>query len=169
MIFFPGGLRTVSIPPEIGTHYQKIRGERTCYLMPHDVRLRVAVQKKQRFSFSSPDGVYLDFGGLDFLLFEVFSEHVFVYSILTRRNCFPKSRGSEAMIEYKGYVAEVEFDDSVERFHGRVINSGSYPIASFEATDAEGVREEFRRSIDEYFASCEEDGSEPVKPFRIPT
>jgi len=73
------------------------------------------------------------------------------------------------MIEYKGYVAEVEFDDSVERFHGRVINSGSYPIASFEATDAEGVREEFRRSIDEYFASCEEDGSEPVKLFRIPT
>lgn len=73
------------------------------------------------------------------------------------------------MIEYKGYIAEVEFDDSVRRFHGRVINSGSYSIVSFEATDAEGIREEFRRSIDEYIASCEEDGSEPLKPFRIPT
>ena len=73
------------------------------------------------------------------------------------------------MIEYKGYIAEVEFDDSVGRFHGRVINSGSYSIVSFEATDAEGIREEFRRSIDEYIASCEEDGSEPLKPFQVPT
>ena len=73
------------------------------------------------------------------------------------------------MIEYKGYIAEVEFDDSVGRFHGRIINSGSYSIVSFEATDAEGIRKEFRRSIDEYIASCKEDGSKPLKPFRIPT
>ena len=69
------------------------------------------------------------------------------------------------MIEYKGYIAVVEFDDSVGRLHGRVINSGSYPIATFEATDVEGIREEFHRSIDEYIASCEEDGLEPVKSF----
>jgi len=69
------------------------------------------------------------------------------------------------MIEYKGYIAVVEFDDSVGRLHGRVINSGSYPIATFEATDVEGIQEEFHRSIDEYIASCEEDGLEPIKPF----
>lgn len=40
------------------------------------------------------------------------------------------------MIEYKGYVAEVEFDDSADILHGRVVNSGPYPIATFEATDA---------------------------------
>ena len=73
------------------------------------------------------------------------------------------------MIKYKGYVSEVEFDDSVGRFHGRVINSGSYSVVSFEATDAEGIQKEFRRSIDEYLASCEEDGSEPLKPFSIAT
>ena len=73
------------------------------------------------------------------------------------------------MIKYKGYVAEVEFDDSVERFHGRVINSGSYSIVSFEAVDAEEIQKEFRDSIDEYIASCEEDGSEPVKPSSIAT
>ena len=72
------------------------------------------------------------------------------------------------MIEYKGYVAVGEFDDSVGRFHGRVINSVSYSIVSFEAVDAEGIQKEFRDSIDEYIASCEEDGSEPVKPFWIP-
>ena len=69
------------------------------------------------------------------------------------------------MMEYKGYAAEIEFDDSVGRLHGRVANSGAYPIATFEATDVEGLRREFRRSIDEYLASCAEDGVEPRKPF----
>ncbi len=73
------------------------------------------------------------------------------------------------MIEYKGYVAMIEFDDSVGRIHGRVINSGSYSIASFEAIDTEEIQKEFRGSIDEYIASCEEDGLEPVKPLWIPT
>ena len=73
------------------------------------------------------------------------------------------------MIEYKGYVAVVEFDDSVGRLHGRVINSGSYSIVSFEAIDAKEIQKEFRDSIDEYIASCEEDGSEPVKPSSIAT
>ena len=69
------------------------------------------------------------------------------------------------MIEYKGYVAEVVFDDSVGSLHGRVINSGPYPIAVFEATDVEGIKREFRLSIDDYLASCEEDGVKPRKPF----
>ncbi len=58
------------------------------------------------------------------------------------------------MMEYKGYVAAVEFDDSVGRLHGRVVNSGPYPIATFEATDVDGIRREFQRSIDEYLASA---------------
>lgn len=69
------------------------------------------------------------------------------------------------MMEYKGYTAEVEFDDSVGRLHGWVVNSGAYPIATFEATDVEGIRREFHHSIDEYLKSCEEDGVEPRKPF----
>ena len=68
-------------------------------------------------------------------------------------------------MEYKGYVAEVEFDDSAEILHGRVVNSGSYPIATFEAKDASALRGEFERSINEYLAWCEEDGVEPRKPY----
>lgn len=68
------------------------------------------------------------------------------------------------MGEYKGYTAEVEFDDSVGCLHGRVSNSGAYPIATFEVTDVEEIRREFHRSIDEYLKSCEEDGIEPGKP-----
>ena len=69
------------------------------------------------------------------------------------------------MMKYKEYAAEIEFDDSVGRLHGRVVNSGAYPIATFEATDVEGIRREFHRSIDEYLKSCAEDGIEPRKPF----
>ena len=68
-------------------------------------------------------------------------------------------------MEYKGYLAAVEFDDSSDILHGRVINSGAYPIATFEATDTSQLRREFHRSIDEYLAWCEEDGVEPKRPF----
>ena len=68
-------------------------------------------------------------------------------------------------MEYRGYVAAVEFDESADILHGRVVNSGSYPIATFEAKDTKALRREFERSIDEYLAWCEEDGVEPRKPF----
>ena len=51
------------------------------------------------------------------------------------------------------------------RIHGRVVNSGAYQIATLEATEVVGIRTEFQRSIDEYRASCEEDGVEPRRPF----
>ena len=69
------------------------------------------------------------------------------------------------MMEYKGYVAAVEFDDSVEILHGRIVNSGPYPIATFQATDARKLRREFERSVDEYLKWCEGDGVEPRRPF----
>ena len=69
------------------------------------------------------------------------------------------------MIEYKGYVARVEFADSADIFHGRVINSGPYPIVTFETTKASALRREFHRAIDEYLAVCVEEGIEPKKPF----
>ncbi|WP_420442374.1 type II toxin-antitoxin system HicB family antitoxin [Candidatus Palauibacter sp.] len=68
-------------------------------------------------------------------------------------------------MEYQGYLAAVEFDDSSNALHGRVINSGPYPIATFEATDTSQLRREFHRSIDEYLAWCKEDGVEPKRPF----
>lgn len=68
-------------------------------------------------------------------------------------------------MEYKGYMAAVAFDHSAEVLHGRVINSGSYPIATFEATDTGDLRGEFQRSIDEYLAWCDDDGVQPRKPF----
>ena len=69
------------------------------------------------------------------------------------------------MMEYKNYLAEVEVDESVGLLHGRVVNSGPYPIATFEAENVAGLRKEFELSVDEYLLSCEEDGVEPRRPF----
>ena len=67
-------------------------------------------------------------------------------------------------MKYKGYAAAVEYDDSTAAFHGSIVNSGPYPIATFEAADAADLREEFHRSVDDYLAWCEEDGMEPRRP-----
>ncbi len=69
------------------------------------------------------------------------------------------------MMEYRGYAASVEFDDSAGVLHGRVVTVGSYPVATFEAVGTCELRREFERSVDEYLAWCEEDGVEPSKPF----
>ena len=68
------------------------------------------------------------------------------------------------MMEYKGYIATIEYDDSVGLLHGSVINSGPYPVANCEAPDVEGLKREFRISIEEYLTWCEEDGVEPIHP-----
>ena len=69
------------------------------------------------------------------------------------------------MMEYKGYLATVEYDDSVGLLHGEVINAAPYPIVTFEGASVEELKREFRVSIDDYLAWCEEDGVEPQRPF----
>ncbi len=69
------------------------------------------------------------------------------------------------MMEYKGYIATIGYDDSVDLLHGHVINAAPYPIVNFMASDVEGLKREFRISIEEYLAGCQEDGIEPEKPF----
>ncbi len=77
------------------------------------------------------------------------------------------------MLEYKGYVGEVVYDevvydDEAEVLHARVINSGPYPIANAEASDMQSVEREFRLSIDIYLDGCAELGIEPVAPTAVP-
>ena len=72
------------------------------------------------------------------------------------------------MLEYRGYVGKIAYDDVLEVLHARVINSSPYSVAEAEATDVEGVNREFRKSIDLYLASCVEDDVEPVPPTEVP-
>ena len=68
------------------------------------------------------------------------------------------------MMTYKGYTATVDFDDSVGRFHGRVVNSGPFPVATFETTNVDNLQAEFQQSIDEYLLSCQVDCAPPQNP-----
>lgn len=68
-------------------------------------------------------------------------------------------------MEYKGYVARIECDDSANSLHGYVANSGPYPVANSYGSDMAELEREFAASVDEYLASCEEDGVEPAGPF----
>ena len=72
------------------------------------------------------------------------------------------------MLEYKGYIGEVVHDDESGVLHARVVNSGPYPIANAEATDAEGIKREFQESIDVYLEGCAELGLDPVAPSAAP-
>ena len=72
------------------------------------------------------------------------------------------------MMEYKGYIAEVEYDALSGFFYGRVVNTaGSYSIVTFAAKEERQLPEEFRLSIDEYLAWCAEDGVEAKPPLPV--
>ena len=72
------------------------------------------------------------------------------------------------MLEYKGYVGEVVYDNEAEVLRARVINSGPYPIANAEASDMQSVEREFHISIDIYLDGCAELGIKPAAPTAVP-
>jgi predicted HicB family RNase H-like nuclease len=73
-----------------------------------------------------------------------------------------RSRG-DAMMEYKGYVGRVEYDDEAGIFHGEVINTRD--VITFQGAAVAELKKAFRDSIEDYLAFCSERGEEPEKPF----
>lgn len=67
------------------------------------------------------------------------------------------------MMEYKGYVGYVTFDDEADLFHGEVINTRD--VITFQGKSVEEIRNEFQASVDEYLEWCKERGEIPNKPF----
>lgn len=67
------------------------------------------------------------------------------------------------MMEYKGYVARVEFDDDDAVFHGEIVNTRD--VITFQGTSVTELKKALRESVDDYLAFCAERGEEPDKPF----
>ena len=67
------------------------------------------------------------------------------------------------MMEYKGYVGRVDFDEDNQTLYGEII--GTRDVITFEAESARDARKEFEKSVDEYLKFCEERGRKPEKPF----
>ncbi|MBS0263050.1 MAG: type II toxin-antitoxin system HicB family antitoxin [Planctomycetes bacterium] len=67
------------------------------------------------------------------------------------------------MMEYKGYIGKVEFDDEAEIFHGEIINTRD--VITFQGTSVAELTKAFRDSIDDYLDFCLDRGETPDKPF----
>jgi predicted HicB family RNase H-like nuclease len=67
------------------------------------------------------------------------------------------------MMEYKGYIGKVEFDDEAGIFHGEVINTRD--VITFQGKSVAELKKAFRESVDDYLAFCASRGEEPDKPF----
>ncbi len=66
-------------------------------------------------------------------------------------------------MEYKGFLAKVEFDNEQDLFHGEVINIGD--VVTFQGRSVRELRKAFRESLEDYLAFCEERGESPNKPL----
>jgi predicted HicB family RNase H-like nuclease len=67
------------------------------------------------------------------------------------------------MMEYKGYVGRVEFDNEAGIFHGEVLDTRD--VITFQGQSVAELNIAFQESIDDYLAFCKQRGEEPNKPF----
>ncbi len=67
------------------------------------------------------------------------------------------------MMEYKSYMAKVEFDEKANIFHGEVINTRD--VITFQGTEVSELRKAFEDSIEDYLEFCEQRGESPDRPF----
>ncbi len=68
-----------------------------------------------------------------------------------------------SMLNYKGYMGQVEFDDEVDIFHGEVINTRS--VITFQGKTVQEIKGAFIDSIEDYLDFCAELGEKPEKPY----
>jgi predicted HicB family RNase H-like nuclease len=67
-------------------------------------------------------------------------------------------------MEYKGYVARVEYDDSVNEFVGSTVNMKD--VLSFSGAAVAELTQAFHEVVDAYLEWCKADGVEPDKPYQ---
>lgn len=67
-------------------------------------------------------------------------------------------------IEYKGYIAKIEYSGEDEVFFGKL--EGIRDLVNFEGASVQELQQAFRDSVDEYLAFCKEVGKEPEKAYK---
>lgn len=67
------------------------------------------------------------------------------------------------MMEHKGYLGKVEFDDLASVFHGEVVNTSD--VITFQGTSVAELKRAFQDSVNDYLAFCAERGESPNRPF----
>ena len=67
------------------------------------------------------------------------------------------------MMEYKGYIGKVDYDDEAGIFHGEVVNLRD--VITFAGESVPELRRAFQESVDDYLAFCAA-RNEPLKRTR---
>jgi len=67
------------------------------------------------------------------------------------------------MMEYKGYIGDVNFDSEAHLFHGEVINTRD--VITFQGKSVDELEKAFMDSVEDYLEWCKEDGVSPEKPY----
>ena len=67
------------------------------------------------------------------------------------------------MMEYKGFLGLVSYDDEAKIFHGDVINTRD--VITFQGKSVDQLEKSFRESINDYLDWCKKDGVDPEKPY----
>ena len=73
-------------------------------------------------------------------------------------NCRNRDSGGEDVMNYKGYIGQVEYDDENRIFSGSVINTRD--VITFQGESVQELENAFHESVDDYLAWCREDGVE---------
>ncbi len=72
------------------------------------------------------------------------------------------------MLNYKGYVGQLEIDDEAGIIFGRVLDIRD--VVTFKGETVAEAKQAFQDSVDDYLEFCQETGQEADKPFsgRLP-
>ncbi|WP_084632080.1 type II toxin-antitoxin system HicB family antitoxin [Oceanospirillum maris] len=65
------------------------------------------------------------------------------------------------MMKHKGYLGSVEFDLNQQLLHGKI--EAVNDLVTYEAKDIAGLKAAFEEAVDDYLATCEEQGKAPDK------
>jgi len=67
------------------------------------------------------------------------------------------------MMEYQGYLGQVEYDDEAKIFHGEVVNTRD--VITFQGQSVQELEKAFKDSVEDYLKFCQERGEPPDQPF----
>ena len=68
------------------------------------------------------------------------------------------------VMEYKGYVGNIDFSEKDGLFFGKV--QGIRSLISYEGTNAVELVTDFHNAVDDYLAVCEERGERPETAYK---
>lgn len=68
------------------------------------------------------------------------------------------------ILKYKEFYASIYYEDETSTFWGKI--EGIEDIISFEAKTIEGLKKEFKDTVEEYLEECKELGKNPHKQYK---